>query len=37
LPLVKKKVEKCVDVIESFITIGIERTMNEANKLEFTL
>jgi len=24
-------------VIENFITIGIERTMNEANKLEFTL
>ena len=36
-PLVKRKVEKCVDVIENFITIGIERTMNEANKLEFTL
>jgi PTH1 family peptidyl-tRNA hydrolase len=37
LPLVKRKVEKCVEVIENFITIGIERTMNEANKLEFTL
>jgi PTH1 family peptidyl-tRNA hydrolase len=33
LPLV----EKCVEVLESFVTIGIERTMNEANKLEFTL
>ena len=36
-PLVKRKVEKCVEVVENFITIGIERTMNEANKLEFTL
>jgi PTH1 family peptidyl-tRNA hydrolase len=37
LPIVKKKVEKCVEIIESFTTIGIERTMNEANKLEFIL
>ena len=37
LPIVKKKVEKCAEIIESFVTIGIERTMNEANKLEFTL
>jgi PTH1 family peptidyl-tRNA hydrolase len=37
LPLVRKKVEKCVEIIESFTTTGIERTMNEANKLEFIL
>jgi peptidyl-tRNA hydrolase, PTH1 family len=37
LPLVKQKIEKCVEVIENVISIGIERTMNEANKLEFTL
>jgi peptidyl-tRNA hydrolase, PTH1 family len=37
LPLVKLKIEKCTEVIENFITIGIERTMNEANKLAFTL
>jgi peptidyl-tRNA hydrolase, PTH1 family len=37
LPIVKLKINKCVDVIESFITIGIERTMNDANKLEFIL
>ncbi|WP_315821147.1 aminoacyl-tRNA hydrolase [Paraflavitalea speifideaquila] len=37
LPVVKQKVEKCVEIIESFTTIGIERTMNEANKLEFPL
>lgn len=37
LPVVKQKVEKCVEIVESFVTIGIERTMNEANKLEFPL
>lgn len=37
LPVVKQKVEKTVEIIESFATIGIERTMNEANKLEFPL
>jgi PTH1 family peptidyl-tRNA hydrolase len=37
LPLVARKIDKCVEVIESFVHIGIERTMNEANKLEFTL
>jgi PTH1 family peptidyl-tRNA hydrolase len=37
LPIVKQKVEKCVEIIESFVAIGIERTMNEANKLEFPL
>lgn len=37
LPIVKLKIEKCVEVIESFITTGIERTMNDANKLEFIL
>ncbi len=33
--LVWKKIEKCVEVIESFAFAGIERTMNEVNKLEF--
>ncbi|WP_276484940.1 aminoacyl-tRNA hydrolase [Paraflavitalea pollutisoli] len=37
LPVVKQKAEKCVEIVESFATIGIERTMNEANKLEFPL
>lgn len=37
LPLVEHKIEKCVEIIESFVTIGIERTMNEVNKLEFIL
>ena len=37
LPLVKFKIQKSVEVIESFIAIGIERTMTEVNKLEFIL
>jgi peptidyl-tRNA hydrolase, PTH1 family len=37
IALVKQKIEKCVEIIESFVFIGIERTMNEANKLEFPL
>ncbi len=36
-PLVRQKISKCVEIIEQFIVQGIERTMNEANKLEFTL
>lgn len=35
--LVWKKIEKSIDVIESFAFAGIDRTMNEVNKLEFTL
>src|SRR6478735_6401446 len=30
---VQLKIQKCVEVIESFVTIGIEQTMNEVNKL----
>lgn len=37
LPLVKLKIDKCVEVVESFVSIGIEKTMNEANKLEFSV
>jgi peptidyl-tRNA hydrolase, PTH1 family len=36
-PLVLKKIEKCVAVIESFAFSGIARTMSDVNKLEFTL
>jgi PTH1 family peptidyl-tRNA hydrolase len=35
--LVKIKVEKCVEVIEKFSTIGISATMTEVNKLSFSL
>lgn len=36
-PLVKKKIDASVEVIESFILTGIDRTMNTANKIEITL
>jgi PTH1 family peptidyl-tRNA hydrolase len=37
LPLVRVKIDKSVELIESFAAIGIERTMNLYNKLDFTL
>jgi len=37
LPLVKLKIEKSVEIIENFVTMGIEWTMNQYNKLEITL
>ena len=37
LPVVRMKVEKSVEIIESFATIGVERTMSQYNKLEFEL
>ncbi len=33
LPAVQLKIQKCIDVIESFVSLGIEQTMNEVNKL----
>jgi PTH1 family peptidyl-tRNA hydrolase len=37
VPVVKLKIEKCIDVIEAFATVGIEQTMNEVNKLSVKL
>lgn len=37
LPLVRMKIEKSVELIESFVSIGIERTMNLYNNLDFEL
>ncbi|HEY0680238.1 MAG TPA: aminoacyl-tRNA hydrolase [Chitinophagaceae bacterium] len=37
LPLVKLKIDKCVELVETFVTSGIERSMNLFNKLEFSL
>ncbi len=37
LPLVRVKIEKSVELVESFVSIGIERTMNLYNNLEFEL
>jgi len=36
-PLVKLKIEKSVEVIESFSTLGITGTMNSINKIEYSL
>lgn len=33
IPVVKLKIEKCIEVIENFATIGIEKTMNLVNNL----
>lgn len=35
-PVVRRKIEKCVEIIEQVATIGIERTMNLVNNLDFT-
>jgi PTH1 family peptidyl-tRNA hydrolase len=35
-PVVLKKIEKCVAVIESFATVGLSGTMNGVNNLDFT-
>ncbi len=37
IPLVKYKIEKSVDIIESFAAIGIEKTMTTYNQLSFSL
>jgi PTH1 family peptidyl-tRNA hydrolase len=37
LPLVRAKIDKSVELIESFATSGIERAMSYYNKLDFTL
>ena len=36
-PIVQRKIEKAVEAIEQFSTIGIANTMNSINKLEITL
>ena len=33
VPIVQLKIKKCVDIIESFASVGIEQSMNEINKL----
>lgn len=35
IPVVKIKIEKCIDVIESFAAVGIDKTMNMVNNLSF--
>jgi PTH1 family peptidyl-tRNA hydrolase len=36
-PLVKKKIETCVEVIETFAAAGINTSMNKYNNLEISL
>jgi peptidyl-tRNA hydrolase, PTH1 family len=36
-PVVKAKIERCVEVIEAFSTIGLANTMNKFNNLEIVL
>ncbi len=36
IPLINRKIEKCVEIIESFATIGIEKSMNIYNNIEFS-
>lgn len=35
-PIINKKIQKSIEIIESFAAIGIERTMNTVNNLNFT-
>lgn len=37
LPIVSLKVEKCVEIIESFISTGIERTMSAYNNISIVI
>jgi PTH1 family peptidyl-tRNA hydrolase len=37
IPLIKIKNEKAVQVVESFVFMGLERTMNDYNKIEVSL
>ncbi|MBS1580163.1 MAG: aminoacyl-tRNA hydrolase [Bacteroidetes bacterium] len=36
VPVVKQKIDKCVETIENFAFIGIEKAMNLVNNLNFT-
>ena len=37
IPVVNKKIEASVEVIEEFVLAGLDRTMNKANKIEIKL
>ena len=36
-PMVKKKIDVCVEVIEAFATVGINQVMNKFNNIEISL
>lgn len=35
IPIVRKKIEKCIEVIENVSVMGFEKTMSQVNSLEF--
>ncbi|HUZ62003.1 MAG TPA: aminoacyl-tRNA hydrolase [Hanamia sp.] len=35
IPVIKLKIEKCLEIIEDFVNIGIDKTMNKVNNLTF--
>lgn len=37
IPMVNKKIQSCCEIIECFVTLGLDRTMNLFNQLKFTL
>lgn len=37
LPVVRQKIDACVELIESFILSGLEKTMNVANQMNFKI
>lgn len=37
VPIIQQKIEKSIEAIESFATIGIDKTMTEINHLSFSL
>lgn len=37
IPMVNLKVGKCCEIIESFVTLGLDRTMNLYNQIKFNL
>ncbi len=37
MPVVKIKIEKCIEVIESFAAVGIDKTMSIVNNLSFKI
>ncbi len=37
IPLVKLKIDKCIEIVESFASIGIDRTMSIVNNLKIEL
>ena len=36
IPIVNSKIEKCSEIIEQFVFLGIEKTMSTVNNLSFT-